>query len=107
MSYKCNTTEYIKIHISDLIFDGRSAEMVRENGGIFPESLKENIYNKNMAKLTQKRLDSVLKGYIIGLPPILVVKTVGGKYHVLNGRHRVAATILNGDEYLPAIVDTE
>ena len=75
--------------------------MVEENNGTFPVQLLKNINADGTFKLDQKRLDNILVGYDTGLPPIKVKKTLGGHFTVLNGRHRVCATILKGGTSVP------
>ena len=103
MAYKRNKKEYsfISIQLSDLCFDERVADMVEEYGAEFPSSLLNNIFSANTFKLDPKRLVSVMDGYDTGLPPIAVKKVIGGKYQVLNGRHRVCATIIKNGDTVP------
>ena len=95
MSFHCDSKEYTEIPLEDLRFDERVADMVEERKGNFPDKLLNNIYSSGSFKLDNSRLDRILEGYSTGLPPIQVVKEMS-KYVVMNGRHRVCATILNG-----------
>ena len=104
MAFKCNDKEYnyTTVPLSDLLFSERVADMVEECKGTFPDSLFGNIFDDGLFKLNKKRLDSVMNGYNTGeLPPISVMQTLGGKYKVLNGRHRVCATILMDGDTIP------
>jgi hypothetical protein len=79
--------------------------MVKRQNKLFPQELKHNIINNNSFSLNQKRLDSVLKGYYKGLPPIRVEKTIEKeRFIVFNGRHRIAATIIQEDFMIPAVI---
>lgn len=104
MSFKPNTQEYISMMLRQLLFDERVADMVEKNGGKFPPSLMNNLFATESYPLDQERLDRVMSGYDSGLPPISVEKGMGEKYVVQNGRHRVAATILRGDEIIPSMI---
>jgi len=101
MEFHCNSKEYVKIQLKQLYFDEKVADMVETNNHIFPSSLMNNIYATDSFGLDQKRLESVLLGYSKGLPPIEIQKVLGGKYNVMNGRHRVCATIINKGNYVP------
>jgi hypothetical protein len=100
MSYKCDTKEYTELLVSDLLFDEKVADMVEKNGYTFPPKLFNCLYDQNTFHLDQKRLDSVMAGWEIGLPPVSVKENMG-KYQVLNGRHRVAAAIMKGVDSIP------
>jgi len=104
MSFKPDTQEYINMMLRQLLFDERVADMVEENGGEFPPSLLNNLFATESYPLDQERLDRVMAGYDTGLYPISVEKGMGDKYIVQNGRHRVAATILRGDEIVPVMI---
>jgi hypothetical protein len=95
MAFTCNIKKYIMLPLTDLCFDERVADMVEDRMGKFPDNLLNNIYSTGAFKLDTTRLDRILSGYYRGLPPIKVVKDMD-KYTVMNGRHRVCATILNG-----------
>lgn len=104
MSFVCDQKEYTPIPLSDLMFDERVADMIEKCGKVFPVSLINNIYDAGTFHLDQHRLTHILDGYDIGLPPISVKKTLGGKYEVLNGRHRVCATIIKGGSTVASLV---
>jgi hypothetical protein len=103
MAFTCNHKEYMYITLSNLKFDERVSEMVEKQGVKFPYYLLNNIYNAGTFKLVQTRLDRILEGYEEGLPPVLV-KEFGGKYIVLNGRHRICATILRNGNTVPCTI---
>ena len=96
MEFICNTKKFTIIPLSSLIFDEKVADMVDQNNVTFPNYLMNNISSYPTFKLDQTRLNRVLDGYNIALPAIKVVRTLGGKYSVENGRHRVCATIIKG-----------
>ena len=96
MDFKYNR-EYMTIYLTDLFFDENVADMVEYQDCKFPTTLLNNIYSTGAFKLNQQRLDSLLSIYKTGLPPISVKKEFGEKYTVINGRHRICATIINGD----------
>lgn len=104
MSFKPDTQEYISMRLRQLLFDEKVADMVEKNGGEFPPSLFNNLFATESYPLDQERFDRVLAGYDTGLPPITVEKGMGDKYIVQNGRHRVAATILRGDDIVPCMI---
>lgn len=93
--------------MSQLLFDEKVADMVEKNGNNFPTELINNLFAKESFHLEQDRLNSIMSGYKIGLPPISVLPGIGNKYIVQNGRHRVAATILNGDTKVPSVIVDE
>lgn len=93
--------EYTIISIKDLIFSESVADAV-DNYQEFPEELMNNIQDDGTFALDQKRLNSVMIGYQHGLPPVTVEKALGGKFTLLNGRHRLCAAILNGDTSIQA-----
>ena len=101
MNFKCESTEYTALPIDQLIFSERVADMVEANGHKFPDKFLNNIEDDGTFKLNQKRLNSIMVGYNLGLPPVQVKEILGGKCIVLNGRHRVCATILNGGTIIP------
>lgn len=101
MEFKSSDSEYTSVPITKLYFDNKVVDMVKINGGIFPEILIGNILTLNTFKLNQERLNSVFSVYETGLPPITVQKTNDGRIIVMNGRHRVCATILKGCESVP------
>ena len=93
------------IELSKILFDEKVADMVESNNSTFPPELLNNLFATSSFPLTQKRLCRVLEGYDIGLPPIFVKKSLGDKYTLQNGRHRVTAAILFGDSIIPSIVE--
>ena len=103
MAFTCDQKEYKMIPLWGLRFDERVADMVEQQGHIFPPTLLSNIYDAGAYKLDQSRLDRILTGYKSGLPAIIVEKCLGDKFLLLNGRHRTCATILNGGVTIPAI----
>ena len=105
--FVCNSKEYTIMSIKKLYFPERVAEMVEANKGIFPSYLEDkNIYLDGSFKMDQKRLDSIMERYETGLPAIKVDAklTFYGLYKVLNGRHRLAATILKGGVNVPVCI---
>ncbi len=106
MAFKCDQKEYTSIALGNLRFDEHVADMVEDQGGEFPQDLLNSIYSAGTFKLDQTRLDRVMNGYETGLPPISVKKGMG-RYILLNGRHRIVATILNGGTTIPAIISNE
>ena len=103
-TFNCNETDYITISIDNLLFDERIADMVEQNGMIFPDSLLSNIYDAGTFHLNQERLIRVLSGYNENLPAVKVSKTLNNKYKVIDGRHRVCAAIMKGDLHVPCVV---
>jgi hypothetical protein len=101
MAYICNTKKYTDVLISSIFFDENIRDMVENNGGTFPHKLVCCLYSTNTYPLDQKRLDSVITGWQNGLPPISVKELTPGMFHLLNGRHRVAASILKGVDSIP------
>jgi len=101
MSFKSNSETYTNICISDLLFDEKVADMVEKHTATFPTKYFNNLCHMDTFPLTRSRLESVMKGYNDGLPPISVISTIGDKYVVHNGRHRVTATILNNHITIP------
>lgn len=101
MPFKCEYKKYTIIKISDLIFDEKVADMFEKySNHTFPKKYINNLYFVDSFKLDKHRLDSVIKGYYTGLPPISV-EQVNDKYILLNGRHRVTATILKNEDTIP------
>ena len=92
------------IELKKILFDEKVADMVESNNAVFPPELLNNIVATDSFPLSQQRLCRVLEGYDIGLPPISVEKSLGDKYTLQNGRHRVTAAILRGDSIIPSIV---
>ena len=107
MTFKTNEEEYIVISLKDLLFDERVADMVEHNKALFPSHLENNIFATDSFPLNKERLDRIISGYDKSLPPIKVTKGVGNKYIVQNGRHRVCATIMRGDDSIPCTIVTE
>ena len=103
MEFKSDSEEYTSVPINKLYFSERVADMVEANGKTFPDNLLNNIVEDGTFKLNQKRLDSILAGYDRGLPPIKVSNTSGSKLFVVNGRHRVCASIMKGAKTIPVI----
>lgn len=101
MAYTCDTKEYTETPLTSLLFDEKIADMVEKNGGTFPPKLFNCLYAAETFHLDQKRLERIMTGWETGLPPVSVKEQIGGKYQVLNGRHRLAATILNGVDTIP------
>ena len=81
------------LNISNLLFDEKVENMVEENGCLFPTKLLNNIIESNTFKLNQDKLQNVLNKN--NIKPIYVIKGLGEKYIVMNGRHRVCASIMN------------
>ena len=98
-------TKYIYIRIDNLHFDEYVADMVEKQQKKFPVKLLDNIFYSGGFKLNQDRLDRVLEGYINGieLPPIQVKKEFG-KYIVLDGRHRICASIIHDRETIKCVI---
>lgn len=92
------------IKLSDIRFDEKIADMVQANNAVFPSKLLNNLYAIDTFALTQERLDHILKGYDTGLPPIYVEESFGSKYTLINGRHRLTATILRRDSIVPSVI---
>lgn len=93
------TSKYTNMEIiTRLQIDNNIYEIVRKRGYIFPESLKNNIeIMTGTFGLNDYRLDSILNAFDSGeLPPIKVNK------HgvVIDGRHRLAATIIKGCSHI-------
>lgn len=103
MTYICNTKEYTEVLVSSLLFDENIRDMVENNDGTFPDKLVCCLYAANTYPLDQKRLESVMAGWKNGLPPISVKELTSGIFRVLNGRHRVAVSILKGVDSIPVI----
>lgn len=101
MEFTSESKEYMSVPIEKLLFSERVVDMVEANGGTFPKCLFNNIQDDGTFNLNQKRLDRIMSGYETGLPPIKVQKALGGFLTVLNGRHRVCATILKGGVKVP------
>lgn len=98
--------------LEELIIDERIAEMIEKNNQVFPPELNNNLYDYGTVPLNQVRLDNILKGYksstsstsstssasfsgLVPLPPIEIkYNSFNGKYEVLNGRHRICASIM-------------
>ena len=91
--------------IHKLLFDEKIADMVEANGKEFPSNMVKCLYATDTFPLDQERLDNILEGWKDGeqFPPISVKKQTLDRYQVLNGRHRVCAAILKGDNYLSTI----
>ena len=107
MSFTPDNQEYVNLKLAQLLFDEKVADMVEKNGKDFPSELLNNLFVNESFHLEQDRLNSVLAVYKTGLPPISVSPGMGNKYIVQNGRHRVAATILNGEEKVPTVIVDE
>jgi hypothetical protein len=103
MSYKCcKTKEYIDVLVSELLFDEKIADIIEKNGYNFPYKLFDCLYEQDTFPLDQIRLDSIINGWEKGLPPVSVKKNNMGRYQLLNGRHRVAVTIMKSVDSIPA-----
>jgi hypothetical protein len=94
--FPCNNHDNTSklLSLKNLIIDEHIADIVESNGKFFPDELFNNLSCENTFKLNQTRLDSILLGYYTGLPAISVKLELNGKFQVINGRHRVAATII-------------
>ena len=92
-----------EINISKLVFDEKVADMVEKNGCSFPAKLLNNLCELNTFKLDQNKLDAVLTSQN-KLRPIHVIEGLGGKYIVMNGRHRVCASIMNNLNTIECLV---
>jgi hypothetical protein len=97
MSYKCSDSEYIDVSLKDLIFGPAIKLMVVNRSGSFPTELEHCIQYTGAFNLTLWRLVEVQAGYDLGLPAISITEDK----RVINGRHRVAATILRGGKTIP------
>jgi hypothetical protein len=87
------------------MFDHNIVNMVKSQNKLFPSELNNNIINNNSFPLNQKRLDRILEGYYKGLPPIRVEEVIEKElFIVFNGRHRIAATIIQEDSVIPVII---
>lgn len=86
------------IHIKNLVFDEKIADIVEKNMGYFPENLLNCLVSKDTFKLDQKRLDNIL--IISKLPPVTVIKIWGNRYDVINGRHRMCSFIMKNQMYI-------
>lgn len=81
------------IPLSFLVIDENIADIIQMYGGNFPSYLERNLQDMRTFKLSLERLEQIMN--LKNIPPI-EVKSCGSLYEVLNGRHRIAATILNG-----------
>ena len=106
-----------KVHLKNLLFDEKVADLVEKNGIKFPENFLKNImYVPDSFPLQQSRLNKILEKYHTSsfgahtssfgaiAEPIFIIKTLGNKYKVENGRHRIAAAILKNNKDILAIV---
>ena len=101
---KLNKMSNLKeINISNLIFDEKVADMIEKNNCSFPASYLNNLCELNTFKLDQNKLNSILKSEKI-LYPIFVIKGLGDKYIVMNGRHRVCASIMNNHQTIECLI---
>jgi hypothetical protein len=84
------------INISQLDLTEHISNMVKSNGGDMTP-YECNVYMEMDFPMDQGRLDSVISGLKEGkTPPISVARQLGQRYSILNGRHRVAGSILLG-----------
>lgn len=102
MAFNSNTKEYKMLTLASIRFDEKIADMVEKQGHVFPSALMNSIYSTETFKLDQGRLTRILDGYKTGLPPISVKKGLGDTFILVNGRHRICATIINGGDVIPA-----
>lgn len=86
----------VTISLNDIDMEDHIANMVEKNGGDM-SPYRKNVYAAVSFSLDQDRLDSCMNGLKgNGVPPISVARLLGGRYEVMNGRHRIAAAILLG-----------
>lgn len=89
------------INIGSLIFDEKIADIVESEGYNFPEKLLNNLLDSGSVPLNKDRLYSIMGMCMDSIPPITVKKVLGEKYFVIDGRHRIASTIMNKGEVVP------
>jgi len=93
------TSKYTHMeNITHLQIDDNIYQMLRKRGYVFPENLKNNIeLMTGTFGLNDYRLDCVLNAFDSGeLPPIKVNKDGV----VVDGRHRLAASIIRGCSHI-------
>ena len=105
MCYSCTNEEYQEIKLSELIIDERVADFFDSEGMPFPSKYEHNLQDCGTFPLDTVRFYSVLSGFYSGLPAIKVVKLSKKCYKIMDGRHRIAATILMGLDEIPVIVE--
>ena len=101
MTYTSNIDNCVQLKLSCIIFDEKIADMIESLGKKVPDYLCNNLYDMDTFPLSDERFDLVLKGYKEGLPPVKVKKIVGGKYMLIDGRHRMTAVIVSGGDSIP------
>lgn len=96
------TSKYTMLeNISDLQIDDNIQTIIRKRGYIFPESLKNNIeLMTGTFGLNDYRLDSILNGFDSGELSPIKINRAGG---VIDGRHRLAASIIKDCTHIYAI----
>jgi len=75
--------------------------MIKSLGKKVPDYLRNNLYDMDTFPLSEERFNIVLKGYKPGLPPVKVKKVLGGRYMLIDGRHRMSAVIALGGDSIP------
>lgn len=104
--YKDESTGSVEMHITDLMFDERIADMIEKRNGCFPVALLRNLYSSGAFKLNDERLDRILEGYDSGaeIPPINIKKGFD-TYTVVNGSHRICAALLKDRTTIRCIIN--
>lgn len=108
MTFTSNTEDYVDIKVSSIIFDENIADMIEKLEKPFPKCLNNNLLDMGTFELDDGKVKKVLEGYKKGLPPVKVKKTLGDKYILIDGRHRMSAVIVSGGDTIPCkIVDSK
>lgn len=98
------------VPVNQIKIDRRVQHCVKRNGGLFPSHLEINIVDPPfvVGNMLNSKIDKIMDGYDSGqLPPIdvNVIYSEGKRmYSVVNGRHRLCATIIKGDAFIPVRV---
>lgn len=89
-----------KIKIDKLWLDINILNIVQESGYIWPDDLEQNIDPTiKLLPLNKDRLCSIINIYK-NIEPIKVKKRVTGMYDIIDGRHRVSASIILGCDFI-------
>lgn len=105
-AYKTNkyTSDIIFVNIIDIYFD-QVMQKTCESYNIDNIDII-NYYDYNIVGRVLTRIEHVISGMNNNtlLPPIKLCKCIQDKYKIIDGRHRVVASLIKGHKYIPAII---
>ena len=99
-------SDIIFVNISDIYFDQVMLKTCESYNIDINNINIISYYDYNIVGRVLTRIEHVISGVNDNtlLPPIKLFKCIQGKYKIIDGRHRVVASLIKGYKYIPATI---